>query len=178
MSKGKVEIARRGIDAFNRGDVEAFAAYATEDVELLAGSEVGDRPTGTRVHRRRLRILAHMVRARLAPRRPSERPRDPVPASRDALETDPRRTGTGRQTAAERIAGDGISEELFDCPMGLPHVHGATSLHQSRGHGPLNHAVAETKRPRSLGPGAGAADLFPNTARKRIENARQRWRMV
>ncbi len=36
MSTEKVEIARRGIDAFNRGDVEAFTAHATEDVELFA----------------------------------------------------------------------------------------------------------------------------------------------
>lgn len=44
MSQEKVEIARRGIDAFNHGDVEAFAAYATEDVELftaLAGAVEG-----------------------------------------------------------------------------------------------------------------------------------------
>ena len=32
----KIEIARRGIDAFNRGDVEALAADTTEDVELFA----------------------------------------------------------------------------------------------------------------------------------------------
>ena len=32
----RIEIARRGIDAFNRGDVEALAADTTEDVELFA----------------------------------------------------------------------------------------------------------------------------------------------
>src|SRR5262249_44241810 len=40
----KVDIARRGIDAFNRGDVEALAADTTEDVELfpaLAGAVEG-----------------------------------------------------------------------------------------------------------------------------------------
>jgi ketosteroid isomerase-like protein len=36
MSREKVEIARRGIDAFNRGDVEALAGDTTEDVELFA----------------------------------------------------------------------------------------------------------------------------------------------
>lgn len=36
MSQEKVEIARRGIDAFNRGDVEALAVDTTEDVELFA----------------------------------------------------------------------------------------------------------------------------------------------
>ncbi len=36
MSQEKVEIARRGIDAFNRGDVEALVADTTEDVELFA----------------------------------------------------------------------------------------------------------------------------------------------
>jgi hypothetical protein len=62
--------------------------------------------------------------------------------------------------------------------MGLPHVHRAISLHQSLDHGPLNHAVAETKRPRSLRHGSGAAEMLRNIARKRIENARERWRMV
>ena len=44
MSQAKVDIARRGIDAFNRGDVEALAADTTEDVELfpaLAGAVEG-----------------------------------------------------------------------------------------------------------------------------------------
>ena len=44
MSAEKVDIARRGIDAFNRGDVEALAADTTEDVELfpaLAGAVEG-----------------------------------------------------------------------------------------------------------------------------------------
>ena len=36
MSQEKVELARRGIHAFNRGDVEALAADTTEDVELFA----------------------------------------------------------------------------------------------------------------------------------------------
>jgi ketosteroid isomerase-like protein len=36
VSQDRVEIARRGIDAFNRGDVEAIAADTTEDVELFA----------------------------------------------------------------------------------------------------------------------------------------------
>ncbi len=40
-----------------------------------------------------------------------------------------------------------MSEKLFDCPMGLPHLHRATSLHQSLDHGPLDHAVAGTTRP-------------------------------
>ena len=44
MSREKVDIARRGIDAFNRGDVEALAPDTTEDVELfpaLAGAVEG-----------------------------------------------------------------------------------------------------------------------------------------
>ena len=44
MSSKKVNIAERGIDAFNGGDLEGFAAYATEDVELftaLAGAVEG-----------------------------------------------------------------------------------------------------------------------------------------
>ena len=44
MSQAKVDIAKRGIDAFNRGDVEALAADTTEDVELfpaLAGAVEG-----------------------------------------------------------------------------------------------------------------------------------------
>ena len=44
MSREKVDIARRGIDAFNRGDVEALAADTTEEVELfpaLAGAVEG-----------------------------------------------------------------------------------------------------------------------------------------
>jgi len=44
VSAEKVDIARRGIDAFNRGDVEALAADTTEDVELfpaLAGAVEG-----------------------------------------------------------------------------------------------------------------------------------------
>jgi len=36
VSQKNVESARRGIDAFNRGDVEALAADTTEDVELFA----------------------------------------------------------------------------------------------------------------------------------------------
>jgi ketosteroid isomerase-like protein len=36
MSEERVEIARRGIDAFNRGDVDALAPDTTEDVELFA----------------------------------------------------------------------------------------------------------------------------------------------
>jgi ketosteroid isomerase-like protein len=36
MSRENVEIANRGIDAFNRGDIDALAAETTEDVELLA----------------------------------------------------------------------------------------------------------------------------------------------
>jgi ketosteroid isomerase-like protein len=36
VSQENVESARRGIDAFNRGDVEALAAETTEDVELFA----------------------------------------------------------------------------------------------------------------------------------------------
>jgi ketosteroid isomerase-like protein len=36
VSQENVEVARRGIDAFNRGDVEALAADTTEDVELFA----------------------------------------------------------------------------------------------------------------------------------------------
>jgi hypothetical protein len=71
-----------------------------------------------------------------------------------------------------------MSEELFDCPMGLPHVHPAISLFQSLDHGPLNHAVAETNRPPRVRLKPGAADLLRNTARKCIENARKRWRMV
>jgi hypothetical protein len=71
-----------------------------------------------------------------------------------------------------------MSEELFDRPMGLPHVHWAISLHQRLDHGLLNDAVAETKRPRSLRHGSKAADLPRNTVRKRLESARKRWRMV
>ena len=44
MSEAKVDIARRGIDAFNRGDVEALVPDTTEDVELfpaLAGAVEG-----------------------------------------------------------------------------------------------------------------------------------------
>jgi len=44
VSEAKVDIAKRGIDAFNRGDVEALAADTTEDVELfpaLAGAVEG-----------------------------------------------------------------------------------------------------------------------------------------
>jgi ketosteroid isomerase-like protein len=44
VSDAKVDIARRGVDAFNRGDVEALAADTTEDVELfpaLAGAVEG-----------------------------------------------------------------------------------------------------------------------------------------
>jgi ketosteroid isomerase-like protein len=36
VSQENVEVARRGIDAFNRGDAEAIAADTTEDVELFA----------------------------------------------------------------------------------------------------------------------------------------------
>ena len=36
MSQERVEIARRGIEAFNSGDVEALATDTTEDVELFA----------------------------------------------------------------------------------------------------------------------------------------------
>jgi ketosteroid isomerase-like protein len=36
VSQENVEIAKRGIDAFNSGDVEALAADTTEDVELFA----------------------------------------------------------------------------------------------------------------------------------------------
>ena len=36
MPQERVEIARRGVDAFNRGDVEALAADTTEHVELFA----------------------------------------------------------------------------------------------------------------------------------------------
>jgi hypothetical protein len=71
-----------------------------------------------------------------------------------------------------------MSEEPFDCRPGLPHTHRAISLHQSLNDGPLDHAVAETKRPRSLRRAPVAADLPRNAARKSIENARQRWRMV
>jgi ketosteroid isomerase-like protein len=49
VSAEKVDIARRGIDAFNRGDVEALAADTTEDVELfpaLAGAVEGGRFRG------------------------------------------------------------------------------------------------------------------------------------
>jgi ketosteroid isomerase-like protein len=35
MSQENVEIARRGIDAINRGDVEALLPYATDDLELF-----------------------------------------------------------------------------------------------------------------------------------------------
>src|SRR5262249_12229220 len=44
VSEEKVDIAKRGIDAFNRGDVEALATDTTEDVELfpaLAGAVEG-----------------------------------------------------------------------------------------------------------------------------------------
>jgi ketosteroid isomerase-like protein len=44
VSQENLEIATRGIDAFNRGDVEAIAADTTEDVELfpaLAGAVEG-----------------------------------------------------------------------------------------------------------------------------------------
>ena len=44
MSQKKVDIARRGIDAFNRGDVETLAVETTADVELfpaLAGAVEG-----------------------------------------------------------------------------------------------------------------------------------------
>ncbi len=106
-----------------------------------------------------------------APQRPSEL----VPASRDALEMKPRRTGTGRKTAADRIPGNGMSEEPFNRGVGLPHVHRAISLRQSLDHGPLDHPVAETTHPRHLRLEPGAADLLRNTAQKCIENARKRW---
>jgi hypothetical protein len=62
--------------------------------------------------------------------------------------------------------------------MGLPHVHCAIRARQSPDHSPLNNAVAETERPRSLTLGPVAADLLRHTARKHVENARKRWRMV
>jgi hypothetical protein len=71
-----------------------------------------------------------------------------------------------------------MSEEPFDRGMGLPHVHRAISLHQGLDYGPLDHAVAETKRPRSLRRGSVRPDLLRNTAQKCIENARKRWGMV
>jgi hypothetical protein len=71
-----------------------------------------------------------------------------------------------------------MPEEPFGYRMRLPPAHRAISLHQSLNDGPLDHAVAETKRPRSLRRAPVAADLPRNTARKSIENARQRWRMV
>jgi ketosteroid isomerase-like protein len=36
MSERKIEIARRGIDAFNRGDAEALFQIATDDIELFS----------------------------------------------------------------------------------------------------------------------------------------------
>jgi ketosteroid isomerase-like protein len=36
MSERKTEIARRGIDAFNRGDADALFQIATDDIELVS----------------------------------------------------------------------------------------------------------------------------------------------
>jgi hypothetical protein len=71
-----------------------------------------------------------------------------------------------------------MSEEPFDRGVGLPHLHRAISIRQGLDHGPLDHAVAETKRPWSLRRGSVGPDLLRNTAQKCIENARKRWGMV
>ena len=71
-----------------------------------------------------------------------------------------------------------MPEEPLDRRVRLPHIHRASSLNQSLDHGPLNDTVAEPKRPRRLRRAPRADDLLRNTARKRIENARKRWRMV
>ncbi len=71
-----------------------------------------------------------------------------------------------------------MSQECFDCRVHLPHVHWVLSLHQGLDHGPLNHAVAEANRPRSLRHGSVPATLIQKTSRKSIENARERWGMV
>jgi hypothetical protein len=35
MSAENVEVAKRGIDAYNRRDLDGFLAYGTEDYEML-----------------------------------------------------------------------------------------------------------------------------------------------
>ena len=114
----------------------------------------------------------------LAPRLSSGSAIEPVAALPDALEVGPRSTGAGRKAAIDRIPGDGISEEPFDRSVGLPDVHRAISLRKNLDHGPLDHPVAETTRPTSLGRRSVGPALLRNTAQKRIENARKRTRMV
>jgi hypothetical protein len=114
----------------------------------------------------------------LAPKLSSGRAIEPIAARPDALEVGPRATGAGRKAAIDRIPGNGISEEPFNLGVGLPHVHRAISLRQNLDHSPLDHPVAETTRPRSLGRRSVGPELRRNTAQKCIENARKRWRMV
>ncbi len=71
-----------------------------------------------------------------------------------------------------------MSEEPFDCGVDLPNVHGAVSLRQNVDHGPQDHPVAETTRPRSLRHGSVLTSLIGKTRRKCIENARKGRRMV
>ncbi len=114
----------------------------------------------------------------LEPRLSSGSAIEPVAARPDALEVGPGSTGAGRKAAIDRIPGDGTSEQPFDRGVDLPHVHRAISLRQGLDHGPLNHAVSETTRSRRLKRRSGAVDLLRDNARKSVENARKRWRMV
>ena len=59
--------------------------------------------------------------------------------------------------------------------MDVPHVHRAIGPRQSLHHRPLDHAIAETEWPLSLGHAWAAVDLLGNAARKCLENASKRW---
>jgi hypothetical protein len=62
-----------------------------------------------------------------------------------------------------------MSEQLFDCPMGLPHARRAISCQQRLDDGPLDRPVAEPKRLRSLTRGSVAAPLVRKSPEKHRE---------
>ena len=110
----------------------------------------------------------------MVPRLSSGSADEPVATRPDALEVGTHSTGAARKAAVDRIARDAISEEPFDGDMRVPHIHRAISVPHDPDDGSLDHAVAGTSlRHRSI-----VATPVRKTRRKRVENARKRWRMV
>ncbi len=71
-----------------------------------------------------------------------------------------------------------MAEESFNGRLCLAHAHRTTSRNEHADDGPLDHPIAEPERLGRFSLEPAATPRLWNNARKRLENARERWRMV